>query len=233
MDDYIVLKSELLYNQTIQHHLKTDSDKPEIVRYDSIVCGLSWPTPESPAYYVIVARDWIAPDKFRKKDVATVRVLAEFETLDLGLEPLFRRMTDDLSQHWCDDIYTDMGEVWEGHVEAFREYSDTHDIEHGYLQTAPYIENFQLGLSIIIDWHSAGKIIIPDNMRAFGQIKNVSRLDLLESPEVSLFAINALRFAVCALHKSGQNVYGDDIQEMLTDLTPGGYAYSSPNKSRG
>ena len=205
MQDYNVVEAQKAGNGIVTHILDMGGGETKLVHYSDVRAGLSWPTATSPGYYCILGEEYHESNKFEgmeRKD--NLKLLSEHESQGMSLDELFSKLTDDTSLLRCSKIFTDMSDENTGYVESFREF--VVGIKNGgYLDEAPYADNFLLGVSWIQDWTKSGKLDIPEKTIVRSQLKQITKAGIADSPETNYYAFNALRFVVGAFHKFRPN----------------------------
>lgn len=177
-----------------------DTGSPPHAIYRAIHAGLSWLNKDAPGYYCIVGQR----DVKNERAEYPLLLLREGESDDL--QELFRTLTDDAAMLLCEEVYTDLSAEWEGFADAFRRYRDENKIKEISLQKAPYVENFQYGVSLIFKWIKHDRALeIERGTILQQQLGRIPKGDLGEDPEVEYHAVNALRYVLAAYEKYGRD----------------------------
>lgn len=163
-------------------------------RYTTIRGGISWPTARAPAYFCLVAQETV--DKGRRV------LLAEYKSESLSLSGFYNRITDIAVQMRCQDFYVEMPEdqLDCGYRNDFDDFATKRNSKV-YLCDAYDVDNFLLGVSRIKEGLDNGGLFIPCDSIVFGQLKNLTRPDLENSPEETFYAINGLRHVIGSYHR--------------------------------
>jgi hypothetical protein len=176
-----------------------------LVKYSAVRAGLSWPQGLAPAYYCILGEEFLGIDEEgRREQKGKLKLFAEYEFPGISLNDFFAKLTDDCHLFCCDSIYTDytfIGDKFGDFAEAFYDYTRNNNIKRGSIQPAPFVDNFLLGVSTIQDWIGTKRLELPEDTIVHQQLKRITKPDLEESPEVTFYAINGLRFVVGAFDK--------------------------------
>lgn len=171
-------------------------------RYSGVRCGLAWPTPESPAYYCILAEKYVNNSfEYDQPRRGKLILLAEYQHDALNLSAFFQHMTDDYALLHCDKICANL-EDFPSYTQLFLEFTDENKIRNGNMDQAPYADDFTLGLGLISDWKKNGLIELAPETIASQQIKSIASQHLADKPENKFFAVNGLRFAVGDFQKN-------------------------------
>lgn len=168
-------------------------------RYIAVRCGLSWPTSESPAYYCILAEEYVK-DYGNGKRRGKLVLLAEYDHEALNIDSFFQRMTDDLSLFNCSSICTNLDD-YPDYAQLFMEYTNDNKV-NGDLCHAPYADNFTLGIGLITDWGKSGLIELSPEAVASQQINSIARQHLADAPDRDFYAVNALRYVIGYFQKN-------------------------------
>jgi len=198
---YNVIEARKSKNQ-ITHIVAKQNGGTESLRYSAIRGGLSWPAGTMPGYHCILAEDFIYFDRDEGGDQrGKLHLLSEYEYPGMSIDAMFAKLTDDVTQLHCGEVYADTKEEYQDYLEAYESYRYDKKVRLGRLDQAPFAENFQLGIALITDWLRTGRLVLPEQSIVREQLKQVSKQDLDESPENKFYAINGLRFVVAAFHK--------------------------------
>ena len=101
---YNVISARILNNQVIVHEVDTGKDTIQTLKYSAVRAGLSWPTPSSPAYFIVLGEEYIMEDAEHYDDEShsnqprgKLRLFSEHEFSGLSLVDFFTRLTVKLS----------------------------------------------------------------------------------------------------------------------------------------
>ena len=189
----------------VTHIVANNDGGTEIKKYSAIRGGLSWPAGTMPAYHCIVGEGFVYFDRNEGGDQrGKLHLLAEHEYSGMSIDQMFDKLTDNVVQLNCGTIYTHTEEeqaAYADYQEAYRDFCYKKKVSLGWLDQAPFADNFQLGIALINDLVKTGRLVLPEQSIVREQLKRISKEDLDESPENKFYAINGLRFAVAAFHK--------------------------------
>jgi hypothetical protein len=194
-------------------------------QYTAVKAGLSWPTNESPGYYIIMGQAW--DGRFRRWDAAPRKYGLVFMCdrqqdyqESRGVKRFLDHLTDDCIRYACDTVYTSLVDAREQeYADMFRDYmSQNPNYQKGFtisIEQAPFsdVENFILGVQLITDMDEAGKIDIEAECLAHQQIEMIDAEILADSPDKKLYALNAFRYVIGAYHKY-------DFQPVIMEVKP-------------
>jgi len=202
MNDYLIVESERQGNCII-HKVASGGVNPDIFKWAAIRAGLSWPSPNSPGFYILIGEEYLEESRYGSKSRGKLQVFAEKNYQSLFLDGLFKALTDDCALYHCGKIYTDlpMEEDDNGEASLYREYAYLNHIPLGRLEEAPYSDNFALGVSLIKRWQENGLLVLPEDSLVRRELKILTKEDLADKPEIRFPAINALRFVISAFEK--------------------------------
>jgi hypothetical protein len=204
---YNVIKAEETEHGVIVHEI--DGKETEKIRYSAIRAGLSWPVKGSSGYYCILGEEYVERNLFTNEQPRGKLVfLKELKATQPFLDVFFLPLTDDSTLYLCEKVYTDLSEDHADDAKFYQDYLYEKKLTHGRLEEAPYISNFNLGVSLIRRWIDNGLLTIPKDTIVHDQLSQIAKLDLDASPETIYFAVNALRFAVGAFYKSPPSTGG-------------------------
>jgi hypothetical protein len=212
MNRYQVVGSESLKNcikLTIQigPHLGME-------RFTAIRGGLAWPTNESPFYYSIVGQVY---DDLRhiKPAFPYFQLLVERTVEGLDLEGKFNQLLDDGNLYFC-EFYADLGTIHEDEIDSYSDFHRSHRSPYGNLTTAPYVDNFRLGVELLKGLIKSKRLDIPKETVAFEQLSRITESDLADPAIASRFyAIEALRHVMASFKR-------DPVIQTDFYRTPGG-----------
>jgi len=188
----------------IIHRLNTNEG--EIVKkYADIRCGMAWPGPFLPAFYVIIGQESVEETRFEGQQPPPTRLvfMHENEIPGIYLEPLFKEMTDDCSLLGCDSIYTDLDETLEV-IQDRKQLFDDYCSENGVfisLMDAPYRNNLEMGINIVRRFTDKGMIKIPDGATR-AQLSAAVAQDIGNPDDANLCSLRALQYCLGSFHKS-------------------------------
>jgi hypothetical protein len=179
--------------------------------YLDIRAGLAWPYQTHPGYWLILGqRD--EQNSFGKFPLV---LLHEGRARDLGR--LFESITDAAVRLMCEDVYVDMDEENLCYRHSFSRYRDGHNIRRVFMASAPYVDNFDYGITLIREWIKEGSLKIDHGSIVGRQLGQIPESVLEESQRDEYFAIHALRFVLAAFVKSPWRTplkpidYGDPV----------------------
>ena len=184
-------------------------DNPETFQYNAVFGGLAWPTPETPAYYLIFGRPHEELDYGQKSQDLPLEWFTEYTNEDvLSLDGFFERLTTDAAYYNCTKFYTltyladTDKDDWAGYVSMYDDYCRAHDVKKiAFMEQAPFDGNFLLGLNLINSQLKTKKINLPEKSVARNQLRGITMSDIKEQPQNKYYAINALRYVIGAYHK--------------------------------
>jgi hypothetical protein len=168
-----------------------DGDKKETLLFRGTRTGLSWPTAQSPGFYVLLGQE-------NKKNVIgnySLRLIREGE--EQIPAQLFEKMASDAGTFFCEEIYADLSNASErsrGYVAAFDVFRKERRRQKLYLRPGPF--DFGHGIFVIRGLVKEGAIDIPRGTTVFEQLKSITSEDLRGQPEEKFYALTALCFAV-------------------------------------
>ncbi len=199
MKDYSVVETER--KKIIIHKVDSGGVRPVIYTWSAVRAGLSWPTPGSPGFHIVIGEEYRDKTPFGSVHRGKLKVFAESDHQTIFLDDMFKILTDDCALYHCDKVYTDLSEEHRDEAELFREFSYSGEIRMGTLNEAPYFGNFALGVSLIKRWQDNGLLVLPEKSLVRKELRILTKEDLAETPEIKYPGINALRFAVAAFEK--------------------------------
>jgi hypothetical protein len=186
--------------QGITHIVSKGNGEKETIKYSAIRGSLSWPTPSSPGCSFILGEEYLYRSETIQRGV--IHVLSEKLYEGISLDMMFSKLTDEVSRLHCETIYTDMNYAYVDFIEAYESFRNEKKIRLGYLDQAPFADNYMVGVSKIQDWLKNKRLHNPPAESAVHkELKIFSREDLGASPEINFPAINSLRYAVAAFDK--------------------------------
>jgi hypothetical protein len=199
----------------IIHEIPGQDDKT----YLSIRAGLSWPNKSAPAYYCILGQE-DRQNQFKRNPIAFF-----YEGQSKNLNLLLDKLTDHAKMVLCEQIWVDLTGDWECFRDSFIDYCEETETRGLYLRQAPWPENFSYGLGLINDWLAKKSLEIEHGTtlaRQLGKIPEDLSAHTAE-PEVEFFAVNALRYALCAFQKYPWRPELEDIDYGPPENYPGYY----------
>ena len=186
----------------VTHIVAKQDGGTEIKKYSAIRGGLVWPVGSMPAYHCIVGESFVYFDKDETESQrGKLHLLSECEYPGLSIDTMLAKLTDNVTQLYCDTVYADIAEKYQDYLEAYENYRYEKKVRLGRLDQAPFADNFQLGVSLINDWLRTGRLILPEQSIVREQLKRISKQELDDKPEEKFYGINGLRFAIAAFHK--------------------------------
>jgi hypothetical protein len=191
----------------------------EYRKYRAIRGGLSWPTANSPGYYVIVGELAVDERLTRFEGVEIRRgklhLLCERTVDSAFLGGLAEKLSDDAARYGATTVYTEIVVAEDGGYDEratmMRELlvATKRPVS---LMRAPYTEDaksargesLQLSLSWVEEWIRQARLELPEDSLCRQQLKAISRSDLDDpDAEPRIYAARALGFVVSAFHKLG------------------------------
>jgi hypothetical protein len=203
MQEYNVVETEQTRQGVIIHKVAR-AGKLESVYYTAIRAGLSWPSPEAPGFYIILAQDHLNKTRFKDQpqQKGKLRFLKEYECPGVFLDKLCAVLTDDCTLYRCATIYADVSEEYEQNAEFFRQWAYDKHVTFGRdIEEAPYAKNFSLGISLIRHWLTEGLLEIPKGSVCHRQLKHIERSKIDNLPIETFYGIEALRHVLGSFHK--------------------------------
>lgn len=204
---------------SIIHTLDMDG-KPETREYSKVCAGLAWPSPTSPACYVMLGME-SPPQGTRFQGVIPQQpkliVLAERTVDSIFLGDVVDVLADDVIRLGCGSVFAeidvdDQGSFIDKRSILFRELLHKSGCPAS-LQRAPHTEtarerrgeSLQILLSLVKLYLTRGELVLPEESIARHQLKTASLADLEghEEAEARLYGARALGYAVAACHRSG------------------------------
>ena len=186
----------------VSHMVVTPDGETKNVSFSAVRGGLSWPMSTMPAYHCILAEEHVCFDRDEQRNRrGKLHLLAEHEYSGMSIDQMFDKLTDDVTQLHCGQVYTDTKEEYQDYLEAYQDFCYAKKVNLGRLEQAPTVENFQLGIALITDWSRTGRLILPEQSIVREQLKRISKQELDNKPEDKFYAINGLRFTIAAFHK--------------------------------
>lgn len=187
----------------VTHIVAKQDGGTEIKKYSAIIRGgLVWPVGSMPAYHCIVGESFVYFDRDEAESQrGKLHLLSECEYPGLSIDTMLAKLTDNVTQLYCDTVYADIAEKYQDYLEAYENYRYEKKVRLGRLDQAPFADNFQLGVSLINDWLRTGRLILPEQSIVREQLKRISKQELDDKPEEKFYGINGLRFAIAAFHK--------------------------------
>jgi hypothetical protein len=199
----------------IYHEIEGQDDKI----YLNIRAGLSWPNKSAPAYYCILGQE-DRENEFKRFPIA---FFYEGQSKDLNL--LLDKLTDHAKILMCEEVQVDLTGDRECFRDSFSDYCKETETRGLYLRQAPWPENFSYGLGLLRDWLEKKSLEIERGTilaQQLGRIPEDPSAHTTE-PEVDFFAVNALRYALCAFQKYPWRAPLEDIDYGDWNQYPGFY----------
>ena len=194
-----VIEAKMTDRGTVIHTFNDGTTK----KYSAVKAGLSWPTPTSPGYFVILGEEQRSHTKFEgvKQQRGKLILLTEYESQSPFLDDLVPKFSDSCSLYYCSYVYADLREEHKDEADPFREWYYDSGGGGTSLCEGSFIDSFSLGVSLIRKWLDERLLVLPENSIAREQLKKITGPDLEDSPETRFFAVNGLRFVIAAFHK--------------------------------
>ena len=182
--------------------------------------GISWPTALSPAYAVIVGEDYqgsFSHGEGKSRSPGRLTVIAEVLSESLNLETdFYSQLVEISSKVSCDVFYFSLPEGEElhnyGHYVDFVRYSSRFN-SGASLRQAHDNKDFMLGVIRIKQVMDRQELEIPSTTTVFREIQSITKEDIQECPDVSFYAINALRHVIGAFHRHPPMNYKNDSRK--------------------
>ena len=204
-----VISAKQKEDRSIELTIKDPRDETTTVkRYVTIRGGISWPTAKAPAYFCILAQEYITPLVMSDRTPTGRRVLlAEHESESLSLTGFYGRITDIADQMLCYDFYAEMPEDRQdsGFLNDFDDFARERK-SNVFLWDAPDVGNFLLGLTRIKDDIDKGELVISDDSIVYGQLRSIIRADLEGTPEETFIAIKGLRHVIGSYYRDAPQI---------------------------
>ena len=176
------------------------SDQPTAKeRFAAIRGGVSWPTPEAPAYFCVVGQLYKDPDA---KEAGERLLMAEYQSDSFTLTKFYDKLLDAAVQLNCQELYSIIPENRSA-------CGFTHDFTHHCSEHAPNIylsaaydpDNFMLGMSRIRESLENASLSLPDDSVIKLQLLGLTREDVEGKPEDRFHAINGLRHVLGSFYR--------------------------------
>ncbi|MFC1895987.1 hypothetical protein ACFL0Q_04940 [Thermodesulfobacteriota bacterium] len=164
--------------------------------YRAIRAGLAWPYKNAPGYFLLLGQET------HKNARGHYPLLFLLEAQYDALHGLLEALSDACAMVVCDEVFTDMA----GNRECFEDAFHDHHRQEGtslYLRQAPWVENFEYGLSLVERHIAHRSLYIPQDSTLARQLGEIPRGDPGEDPEAQFYAVNALRYVVAGFQKYG------------------------------
>jgi hypothetical protein len=198
---YNVIEARKSKNR-ITHVVAKQDGGTESLIYSAVRGGLSWPAGTMPGYHCILGEEYIYINKDEAESQrGKLHLLSEHEYPGMSIDMMLARLTDDVTQLHCGEVYADTKEEYQDYLESYQDFCYKKKVSLGRIEQAPFADNFQLGISLINDWLRTGRLVLPEQSIVREQLKRISKQELDDKPENKFYAINGLRSAVAAFHK--------------------------------
>lgn len=196
----VILKNSSRGGCAVVEICRDDGRKNEILAFKGIRCGLSWPGPNAPGFYILIGQSMRA-GVHGEYPLAILR-----EGLDQIPSELYEKIANDAGAFMAEDIYTDISEGFKGYVLDFWNFKkEKRPRQRLFLRSGPFYQDFSHGVFTIKGWVKKNALVIPEGSLVYEQLKNMTGKDLKENPEEKFYAVNALRFAIGAFEISRGN----------------------------
>lgn len=153
--------------------------------------GLSWPSPGSPGFYVILAQGF----KMLPNGKHPLRLVKEDSNHIVN--SLFQEMLDTMAEYSAYEIFSDTSFKYQNYVQDFWRFHQDRRLQDIKLLPAPFFQSFGHGAFLIKEWIKEEALIIPEGV-VREQLRHFEEHHLKENPEEQFFGINALRFALAS-----------------------------------
>jgi hypothetical protein len=193
---YQIKKAERLDSGLVKHEVIMPWGEDSKYLYRSIRIGMSWPTTETPAFFVVAGME--IEDQYAAFDNNLVRVIDFQEIPDLSLNNLFNAISDSYTSMMADCIYFDF--KVEDYKQRFWEYLDKTNLRGITSQDIPY-KDVVLRLSTIKDFNDSGSLVIDKGSVLFQDLQGISRSHLKEKPEEAFYRLNGLGYLIAGFSK--------------------------------
>jgi hypothetical protein len=158
--------------------------------------GLSWPSPRSPAYYVILGQ----LSKTLPNGRHPLWVLREgFNHI---INDLFQEAVDVMGEFVAHEVFSDISSKYQNYVLNFWQFHQERKLQEIRLLPAPFFQSFNHGVFLVKEWIKNEALHIPEGTLVREQLRNIREDDLKVDPEAEFFAINALRHSLAAFDVS-------------------------------
>lgn len=138
---------------------------------------------------------------------------AEYQPKSLvDLDRFLLKLTDDIVRFHCTEVYTLLGDEYQGYKETYENYLRDNNIKLGTLREAPFCNDFLLGTSLINRYRTENKLSLPEGI-VKQEFNNLFKVSMDDSPETKFPAINALRYVIGAFHKYAPRPVPDWISQ--------------------
>jgi hypothetical protein len=174
--------------------------KKEVIRFVDVRGGWAWPTDQSPFYCVILGQIWFDEKLYYDKSAA-LDVLFEGTDNGLDLDRRFNELADISALYRC-DWYADTGQIHEPAASSWWDFQSFKSMRYGDLDTAPWADNFRLGIELCKTFVRTHKLDVPKETEVFHQLQRITEKDLASASVKSQFyAIEALRHVVAGFKR--------------------------------
>ena len=153
-------------------------------RYVAIRGGISWPTPNAPAFLCIVGQEYLAPPVMPgdKIPIGSRSLLAEYESKSLSLSDFYEFITDIAEQLMCRNFYVKMPEERFdcGYLNDLNNFASERKSSVSLCE-AYDTNGFMLGVSRIKGSIERGELIIPKDSIIFSHLQSIVSAKLTPS----------------------------------------------------
>jgi hypothetical protein len=181
-------------------------------RYVAIRGGISWPTPNAPAFVCIVGQEYVEPPvmppmREEKIPIGSRRLLEEYESKSLSLNDFYEFITDRAEQLLCRSFYVKMPEerLKCGYLNDLEKFASERKSSVSLCE-AYDADDFLLGLSRIKGSIDKGGLIVPKDSYVFSQLQRITKEDLNNSPEETFYSINAMSNVIGSYYRYAPSV---------------------------
>ncbi len=180
----------------ILHEVRTEGGE-ERIRYFDIRFAFVPPTPKSPPYFLGAGAE-VYDEKLDPIEGPIIRVTAEHEAQELGLDSFFDVLTDHMTAQRGEVIYCDLSK--EDLRGMLYSYLDKRGLRQLTAIQIPY-SDFTLRIGKVKDYDETGKLVVSKGSPLYGDLRGISRLDLRDSPEVNFYRLATLSMLVAGFDK--------------------------------
>ena len=212
----------------VSMEIKGDDGKTRNINLSAVRGGLTWPEPESPAYFVMVGVERKTGTRFEGKPKPKSRYifLTEQEIPGLILEPLFRSMTDAATRFYSSEIFAPIDEGREETAKFYDHWCWEHGIRYGYIMPAPFWNEASLGVSLVSKAINNELLDLPRDSIIRRQLQSLSSQDLTDLNNQHFYAVNAARALFAGFYKYPPSNHSNAF---TPNRTGGGFI---PNRKR-
>lgn len=206
MINYPIIKSEVHDNGYVVHKMVDG-----VLRlYSDVRAGISWPSRKNPAYFCVVAEEYLGIFKNPEnpENRGKLHLIQEQEMSGLSVDRMCRALYDAATLYTIREFYADLHDDYAEYYDAIRDYGYNREMSGLLIVDAPFKGNFAAGLAMVYDWRRENLLEIDETTLAHAQTKGMTQT-LLDQPDVDLInhAANALRFAVSGFYRFRPNCY--------------------------